>query len=119
MNTEVHPARHHEKRKFLLLQLHQKLLRSQPNQRMETSQMMMIMMTILRRTLVRGAQKPKKRRRKLRATMTGVWMMIGVSLHLEQIKRVVPQLKHRKRKKRRKRCEESYSLEVLVAPMMS
>ena len=118
MNTEVRPARHHEKRKFLLLQLHQKLLKSQPNQRMGTNQMM-IMMTILRKTLVQGAQKPKKRRKKPRATMTGAWTMIGVSLHLELIKRVMPHLKHRKRRKKRKRCEESYSLGVLVVPMMS
>ena len=119
MNTEVHPARHHEKRKFLLLQLHQKLLKSQPNKRMGTNQMMMSMMTIFRKKLVQGAQKPKKRRRKTRAMMNGAWTMIGVSLHLELIKRVVPYLKHRKRKKRRKRCGESYSLEVLVVQMMS
>ena len=119
MNTEVRPARHHEKRKFLLLQLHQKLLKSQPKQRMGTSQMMMITMTTLRKTLVQGAQKPKKRRKKPRATMTGAWTMIGVSLHLELIKRVMPHLKHRKRRKKRKRCEESYSLGVLVVPMMS
>ena len=117
MNTEVHLVRHHEKRKFLLLQHLQRLLKNQPNRRKVTNQTQTSMMMTLKRTKEPEAQNLRSQRKRKMKAMTNGERTTGVRTSQELMQKVAQVPKYRKKRERMRSCDEIYSLELVVATM--
>ena len=117
MNTEVHLVRHLEKRKFLLLQHLQRLLKNQPNPRKVIKQTLTSMTMTLKKTKEPEAQNLNSQRKRKKKVMMSGERKTGVRASQELMQKVAQVPKYRKKRRRMRRCDEIYSLELVVVTM--